>query len=27
MAKKVVETFVDDLDGGEASGTVSFALE
>ncbi|GAA3132935.1 Lsr2 family protein [Planomonospora alba] len=27
MAKKVVETFVDDLDGGEASGTISFALE
>ncbi|MBG0814897.1 Lsr2 family protein [Planomonospora sp. ID82291] len=27
MAKKVVETFVDDLDGGEASGTVSFTLE
>jgi hypothetical protein len=27
MAKKVVETFVDDLDGGEASGTIAFAIE
>ncbi|GGS95231.1 protein lsr2 precursor [Planobispora rosea] len=27
MAKKVVETFIDDLDGGKASGTISFAIE
>ncbi|MFD8527817.1 Lsr2 family protein [Streptosporangium canum] len=27
MAKRVVETFIDDLDGGEAEGTVAFAIE
>ncbi|ACZ88498.1 histone-like nucleoid-structuring protein Lsr2 [Streptosporangium roseum] len=27
MAKQIVETFIDDLDGGVATGTVAFAIE
>ncbi|MDP9849123.1 histone-like nucleoid-structuring protein Lsr2 [Streptosporangium lutulentum] len=27
MAKRIVESFVDDLDGSEAEGTIAFAIE